>query len=205
MKKVFPIILDKGDIFKQLNAKKREFIDSDYSVAAIDISNASIPNSTQLGEITVIIKNSTKRNGSTFIYTNNEDALDLLDQVHFSSIATVIKDKDKFNDILKGNFKTAEIPKVKKIVSPQSSSNKQKDENSKNKLHTSNYLNILILVLLVFNIILSIGTILFTNAKISNNQKFIKAIIKNDKKLDQKTEELSRKIKELELLNEISE
>ncbi len=89
-KKVFPIILEKGDIFKHLNEKKKEFIESDYTIATINLSNASIPNSTQLGEITVIIKTSTNRNGATYIYTDNEDAIDILDQVHFSSIATII-------------------------------------------------------------------------------------------------------------------
>lgn len=205
MKKVFPIIIDKGDIFKQLSAKKREFLDSDYSIAAIDISNASIPNSTQLGEITVIIKTATKRNGSTFIYTNNEDAIDLLDQVHFSSIANVIKDKNKFKEILQGDLKTAEVPKSKKIIPPQTNNNHNSNEKIKQIFKSPSYLNFLLIILLIFNLILSIGTVIFTNAKISNNRKILKAIIDNDKKLDQKTETLSRKIKELELLNEISE
>lgn len=203
MKKVFPIILEKGDIFKQLNNKKKEFIESDFTVAAIDISNASIPNSTQLGEITVIIKTSTNRNGLTFIYTDNDDALDLLDQVHFSSIATIVKDKEKFEEILKGEVKTTEIPKVKKIIpsnNPKMLNTKTKEGNKSISLF-----NILIISSLIINLLISLGIGFYASAKIKSNEIIIKEIIKADKELHNKSNQLSNKIKELELLNEISE
>lgn len=206
MKKVFPIILEKGNIFNQLVKAKRDFLESDYSVAAIDISNASIPNSTQLGEITVIIRTSTSRDGSTFIYTDNQDALDLLDQVHFSSIATIIKNKDKFDEILKGEVKTTEIPKVKKIIPPK---NAPKSKNSSNpKVHSKNDIplyNTLVTLFLILNLIFTICFAFYTNVKFKSARNIINTLIKTNKEMDEKIGKLSTKIKELELLNEISE
>lgn len=202
MKKVFPIILEKGDIFKQLNAKKKEFIDSDYTVAAIDLTNASVPNSTQLGEITVIIKTSNNRNGSTFIYTDNEDALDLLDQVHFSSIASVLKDKTKFDEIMNGEIKTTEIPKIKKIIPPENRTKLPTNSNVNNKKVINT--NPLIVAILIVNLLISLGAILYAKMKTESSSTVIKAIIKNDKELNEKINDLTNKIKELELINENS-
>lgn len=207
MKNVFPIILEKGDIFKQLNKKKNEFLDSNYPVAAIDLTNASIPNSTQLGEITVIIKTSTTRNGATYIYTDNEDAIDILDQVHFSSIATILSDKEKFDKIVKGEIKTTDIPKTKKIIPPNNVSNNHESKTDSKELQTKKTLsyNIVIISLLIINILLSISVAFYTKTEVNKNREILNAIIKADKELQEKTSDLSNKVKELELLNELSE
>lgn len=204
MKKVFPIILEKPDIFKHLNEKKKEFLESDYPFAAIDISRASIPNSTQLGEITVIIRAAQSRGGTTFIFTENIDALELLDNVHFSSIATVFKDKEKFDKVLSGEINPEQFQKNKDVELKPSST--QKITNALNK-QENNFpiFNVALITMLVLNLLFTLGIAFYSNTKSNSNKQIMQEIIKSDKELNSKVLKLSNKIQELEILNEISE
>lgn len=200
MDSVFPIILQKENTQKLLFEKSKEFEESNEKYPCIDLSATTVPNSTMLGEIVRILRLTMNRNGTTFIFTDSKDTLELLDGVHISNLSTIIKDREKFDEILKGN-----------LTGLQKDSSKKWPTHKKNEKEKMSRVSPATLILFITNFI-SIITLIFFSYIYSRDKKIITGAIselltqtKTIKTVQIKQDSLSNRVSELEVLNEISE
>ena len=184
MKQVFTLTPHDESLTTDLVAARKYFVAASVSNAAINLSDVTMLNSTQLGEISIIIQTAKGRHGSIHLFSENSELIEVLDLVRFTVLCEICKDAETYESILSTMEPiTINTPMTESI--PQSNTHSvttaQKTgvtetrtvplPNKKNS-HTR-----LIVILLIANLAATTLLSIFTLTRLSQQNSTIKTIV----------------------------